>query len=203
MLFDIKGIFIEALDIEINENQPIMDQLVDIVHKYNVDTDGQDKLLLKAEKKFEHKILEIVSGKIAIDQIKLSNLIQTLEEILANVTKLFEKLCDVPSFTQDIKVKLQKIDSDTKASAGKLALEPSTSSVHFGKINYLTDLQAELLREEVRIRECLMDIQRKIIPQMDIMQKRIEPAKNLLHDTNFLVTEHIMELLAEVPWFSL
>lgn len=45
MLTHIKGIFIEALDIKVNENESIMDQLVEIVHKYDIDTDGQEKLL--------------------------------------------------------------------------------------------------------------------------------------------------------------
>lgn len=45
VLSDTKDIFIEALDIDVNEDEPIMDQLVDIVHKYNIDTDGQEKIL--------------------------------------------------------------------------------------------------------------------------------------------------------------
>ena len=40
MLEDIKGIFIDALDIEVNEKDPILDQLVHIVYKLNEDTQG-------------------------------------------------------------------------------------------------------------------------------------------------------------------
>lgn len=146
-----------------------MDQLVEVVHKYNVDTDGQEKLLFKAERKFEHKVLEKVIERIAIHQVEVSNLITVLESILVNIVKLFGKLCDVPTFTQDIKNKLQKIDEHMKASAAQLALDPSSSSSHLATIKYLTDLQVELLREEGRTRECLMNIQRKITPHMDIM----------------------------------
>jgi hypothetical protein len=99
VLIDIKGIFLDALDVNIDESQPIMDQLVEIVHKYNTDAEGQEKLLLKVERKFEHKVLEKIAKRIAINQVELTNLITVLEGILANVIKLFGKLCDVPSFT--------------------------------------------------------------------------------------------------------
>ena len=96
-----------------------MDQLVDIVKKYNVDTNGQEKLHQEDERKFEHKVLENIAGKIVVNQVELSTLIQNLEVTLANVTKLFEKLCDIPSFAPNIKDKLQKIDGDLKASTGQ------------------------------------------------------------------------------------
>ena len=40
VLEDIKGISIDALDIEINEKDSILDQLVHIVHKSNEDAQG-------------------------------------------------------------------------------------------------------------------------------------------------------------------
>ena len=49
MLEDIKGIFLDALVIEVNENDSIIDQNFDIIHKFNKDFDGQEKLLLKAK----------------------------------------------------------------------------------------------------------------------------------------------------------
>ena len=79
-----------------------MDALVDIAHKFNIDIDGQEKLLQKAERKFEHKVLEIVARKISIKQVQLSSLVHTLEMTLSNVTKLFQKLCYIPSFRQEI-----------------------------------------------------------------------------------------------------
>jgi hypothetical protein len=81
-----------------------------------------------------------IAERIAIHQVEVSNLITVLEAILANVVKLFGKLCDIPSFTQDIKNKLQKIDEDMKASATQLALDPSSNSLHLANIKYLTDL---------------------------------------------------------------
>lgn len=130
VLTDIKGIFLDALDINIDESQQIMDQLVELVHKYQVDTEGQEKLLLKAERKFENKVLEKISKKIAINQVELTNLITVLERILAKIVKLFGKLSDVPNLTQDVKNKLQKIGEDFKGSVAQLALNPSTSSSH-------------------------------------------------------------------------
>ena len=70
--------------------------------------------------------------------------------------------------------------------------------MHLVKIRYLTNSQDELLREEARIRESLITIQSQIIPKMDIMQKRTTHAKTFMHDNNFSVAEHIMELSREV-----
>ena len=36
-----KSIFIDALIIEVDEKQPILDQLVEISHKYNEELNGQ------------------------------------------------------------------------------------------------------------------------------------------------------------------
>ena len=61
VLEDIKGIFIDDLSIEVNEKSPIIEQLVEIVHKLNEDVDGQDKLVEKGERKFENKVIENVA----------------------------------------------------------------------------------------------------------------------------------------------
>ena len=55
-----------------------------------------------------------------------------------------------------------------------------------------------MLREEARIRATLVDIQGMILPNMDALQKHIAHAKNLIHDNNFTVVDHMIELLAEV-----
>ena len=48
VLEDIKEIFVGALSIEVNDKVPIINQLIDMVHKFNKDTNGQEKLLMKA-----------------------------------------------------------------------------------------------------------------------------------------------------------
>lgn len=94
--------------------------------------------------------------------------------------------------------KLSKIDEDMKASAQQLSLDPNCSSTHLIKIRFLTDLQAELLREEARIRATLTDIHDMILPNMDTLQNHIVHAKTLVRDNNFSVADHMMELLVEV-----
>ena len=59
-------------------------------------------------------------------------------------------------------------------------------------------MQAELLREEVRIRAILIEIKVMILPNMDVVQKHIEYAKTLIHDKNFSIADHMIELSAEV-----
>ena len=51
VLEDIKEIFVDALSIHVNEKSSTIDQLIDIVHKFNEDIDGKDKLLEKAKRK--------------------------------------------------------------------------------------------------------------------------------------------------------
>lgn len=92
--------------------------------------------------------MENAAKKIAIDQVELSTLIGTLEGVVNNDVSLLKKLCDTSIFTKEIKYKLAKIDEDLKNNASELALDPSSISSHFVKVRFLTDSQAELLREE-------------------------------------------------------
>ena len=96
VLEDIKDIFLDTLSLEVNEKVPIIDQLINIVYKFNEDTNGKEKLLMKAERKFENKVLENIAQNITIDQVELSTLICSLE----NVVSLFVKLIDFTNFTK-------------------------------------------------------------------------------------------------------
>ena len=59
-------------------------------------------------------------------------------------------------------------------------------------------MQAELSREEARIRATLINIQGMILPNMDALQKHIAHAKTLIHDNKFSIADHMMELSVEV-----
>ena len=115
-----------------------------------------------------------------------------------NASVLFGKLCDVPNFTKEIKDKLSKIDEDLKASAQQLQLDPSSILTHFKKIRFLTSKQVEFLREEERVRSTLVDIQNMILPNMDALQKYITHSKTLIHDKNFSIADHMIEMSVEV-----
>ena len=128
---DVKEIFVDSLSIEVNEKFHIIYQLINIVHKFNEDTNGQDKLLMKVERKFENKVLENVAQKLAIDQVELSTLISALEIVVNNIVSLFVNLSDSTNFTKEIKEKMAKVDMDLKDNANQLALSPTPSSIHF------------------------------------------------------------------------
>lgn len=118
-----------------------------------------------------------------------------IEDSFASVTSFFAKLCDVSSFTKEIKEKLNKIDVDMQSSAQNLYLDPSSSSNHHIKVKYLSELvQAELLKEEGRIRSNLIEIKNMIFPIIDTMQKHIAQWKSLVQDHNFLVADHMTQL---------
>ena len=61
VLEDIKVIYVDSLSIEVNDKVPIIDQLINVFHKFNEDTDELDKLLMKSERKFENKVLENIA----------------------------------------------------------------------------------------------------------------------------------------------
>ena len=59
-------------------------------------------------------------------------------------------------------------------------------------------MQGELLKEEERIRSTLVDIQNMTLPNMDGLQNHIAHAKNIIHNNNFSIADHMIQLLAEV-----
>lgn len=140
VLEDIKDIFLDIMQFEVNNKAPIIEKLVDIVHKFNKDIDAQEKLLQRAERKFENKVLENVEKKIVIDQVELSTLTRDLEGVLNNVVCLFTNLSDTSIFSNEIKEKLTKIDENLKNCTSQLALNLSSSSNHFVKVRFLTYL---------------------------------------------------------------
>lgn len=162
-----------------------MIQLEDVVIKFNGDSSSQEKLIEKAEKKFDNKVLEHIAQQITIKQVELSTFLGNFENSFNNAS-LFAKLCDVSSFTKEIKEKLRKIDMKMQESASKLKVDPSSSISHHTKIRYLADIQVELLREEARRRENLIDIQKMVLLVMDTMQKHIAHCKTLIEDKKIL-----------------
>ena len=101
-----KNIIIEAIGVEVDSTQHILIQLEEVVQKFNEDSSGKDKLIEKAERKFDDKVLEHIAQQIAIKQVELSTFLGNFENSFNNATSLFAKLCNVSEFTKEIKVKL-------------------------------------------------------------------------------------------------
>ena len=112
-----QNIIAEAIGVEVDSTQHILLQLEEVVPKFNEDSSGQEKLIEKAEKKFDNKVLEHIALQIAIKQVELATFLGNFENSLKNATSLFAKLCDVSGFTKEIKEKLNKIDNDMQSSA--------------------------------------------------------------------------------------
>ena len=100
-----------------DSTQHILLQLEEAIQKFNEDSSGQEKLIEKAEKKFDNKVLEHIAQQIAIKQVELATFLGNFENSFKNVASLFAKLCDVSRFTKEIKEKLNKIDNDMQSSA--------------------------------------------------------------------------------------
>jgi phosphopantetheinyl transferase (holo-ACP synthase) len=134
-----KNIITEAIGVDIDSSQHILLQLEEAVNKFNEDITGQEKLLEKAERKFDNKVLEHIAQHIAIKQVELTSVLTDIQNSFNNVTSLFTKLCNVPEYTKEIQGKLHQIDEDLKVSADKLKLEPSSSSAHYLRIKFLSE----------------------------------------------------------------
>ncbi|GLJ20075.1 hypothetical protein SUGI_0364220 [Cryptomeria japonica] len=193
-----KTILTDALGIKVDPSQHILLQLEEAVNRFNEDSSGEEKLIERTKKKFDNKVLEHIAQQIAIKQVELTTILAKLENSFNNITSFCAELCDVTEFTKGIRDQLKKIDDDLKVSAQQLQLDPSSSSTHHSNIRFLLNKQSELLREDARIRSTLLDIQNMILPNMDTMQKHIIHSKTLIHDNNFSVAEHVIELSAKV-----
>ena len=55
-----------------DSTQHIFLQLEEAVQKFNEDSSGQEKLIEKAEKKFDNKVLEHIAQKIIVKQVELA-----------------------------------------------------------------------------------------------------------------------------------
>ena len=56
-----KNIITEAIGVEVDSTQHILIQLEEVVQKYNEDSSRQEKLIEKAERKFDDKVLEHIA----------------------------------------------------------------------------------------------------------------------------------------------
>ena len=88
----------EAIGVEVDSTQHILIQLEEEIQKYNKDSSRQEKIIEKAERKFDNKVLEHIAQKIAIKQVELSTFLSNIENSFTSVTSLFSKLCDISSF---------------------------------------------------------------------------------------------------------
>ena len=138
----VKNIIIEAIGVDVDTSQHILLQLEEALNKFNEDTSSQEKMMEKAERKFDNKVLEHIAQHIAIKQVELTTILMNIENSFTNVTSLFAKLCDVTEYTKDVREKLNKIDEDLKAISQQLKLDPSSSSSHHLKIKFLLEKQA-------------------------------------------------------------
>ena len=72
-----------------DSTQHILIQLEEVVQKYNEDSSRQEKLIEKAERKFDDKVLEHIAHQIAIKQVEFSGFLGNFENSYTNVASLF------------------------------------------------------------------------------------------------------------------
>ena len=100
---------------------------------------------MKSSRKFEKKVIERVSTQIEIRQVHLSNLINTIEDVVKNILSLYKNLCDVKLFTKENQDFIDRKLVDLRASTHSLNMDPSSSSNYFNKLTFYQGRLAELL----------------------------------------------------------
>ena len=114
VLYDIKDIFVDAFDIvDINEDKAIVEQLVHIFDKVNMEgIEANSKLMAQSKKKYHTKVLKKISSVIALRQVDLSIEVEGVKKILESIYSLYTKLCDVDFFTKETQQNVQRLQEE-------------------------------------------------------------------------------------------
>ena len=111
-LVEIKDIFLDAFNLQVpDETKPIMDQV------QNEDLDTNVKLLEWFERKFQMKVNEKISSKIALTQVELAKKIEKVKTVLENIFSLYSRLCDSSYFTQETSQRILSLEGNLKVSS--------------------------------------------------------------------------------------
>ena len=112
----IKDIFLDAFILPApDETKSIIEQLENIVEKINDENLYTNaKLLEFSKRKFQTKVNEQISNAVALHQVELATKIDGLKKMLENIISLYNKLCDVPLFTQEVQRHIDHLERDLK-----------------------------------------------------------------------------------------
>ena len=132
-MIDIKDIFVEYFDISnVNNDKPIIEQLVHIVDKVNTkDIEANTKLMAWIERKYHPKVMEKISSAIALRQVELATKINGVKKILEHIFSLYNKLCNVNFFTQETQQTINRLQGELKVTWITMSTIISNSQDHF------------------------------------------------------------------------
>lgn len=90
-------------NINVDEETPIIDQLATLTEHINaLDVDVEKRMEEWEEEKIQMKLVGKISQEVAINKVKLSEVITDLETIIHQVIQILYKLCTVDHFTINI-----------------------------------------------------------------------------------------------------
>lgn len=201
VLHEIKDVFVDAFDIhDVNEKNPIIDQLIHFIEKVNNDDiEANEKLLKWSEKKFEHKLLEKVSIEIAIKQDELSNIVNIVEGFLQIIFSLQRKLCDFEFFTLENQQSNDKLQAVLKSSGHSLSRDTSSSSMNFNRLSFTQGRLAKLQAKDYNMRDKFLPIQSMLLRHLEVIQKELSATKDLVRrDSQLSTIDNLVYLPAQL-----
>ena len=118
-MIEIKDIFLDAFSLQVpDETRPIMEEMSNIVDQVqSEDLDNNVKLLGWSERKFQMKVIEKISGEIALTQVELAKKIEKVKATLENIFSLYSKLCDSSFVTQETSQRILSLERNLKISS--------------------------------------------------------------------------------------
>ena len=87
------------------------------------------------EKTLKYKIMENLNQSTQVKKNEHDKVSIKMEYSLKEIIHLFQQLCDIPHFIQDIQEKLINIEEELKYSEKKLIGKPLPFQVHYQNIN--------------------------------------------------------------------
>ena len=133
VIHDTKDIFVEAFDItNVNDNQTIIEKLVHIVDKVNIeDIKAKKNLMDWSSRKYHTKVLTKISNEIELGKIDLATKVIGVKTLLKNINMMFIKLCDASLFIEETQNNIMRLPTNIKASRTTMETTKGDTSLYY------------------------------------------------------------------------
>lgn len=119
-------------------NTPIIYQLATITDKINApNTDAEKRIEEWEESKIQNKLVERISIEVALNKVKLSEVITEVKSITQIIFQFLIKLCTSDTFNVEVSEKIKGLEVEIKLSTQVAITEPTTFLKHINRVQEL------------------------------------------------------------------
>lgn len=186
-------------DTQIDQDAPIIDQLAvlteAIIHQ---NVDAKKVIEERAEEKYSYKLTKKISQEVAVNKVKLSELVTQLEPVISELVTLVQKLCTVENFTTEHDAQIAKLNEELKAIAQSLSTKPNTFKMHYDKLVESKWLRLEIQNKEIKIRDDVTELQSLLLPNLTLLMTHMTKAKTLISTPEMSIAKSIYDMHAQI-----